>query len=82
MISFSLVFSGGAIMLYDYRHSRSIDIVPASPIVVDFSESVRFNNVPQLIKGLAFVHDKFGKLPWDVLIKPSINLARFYLVNL
>jgi gamma-glutamyltranspeptidase/glutathione hydrolase len=32
--------------------------------------------VPGLLRLLATVHDRFGKLPWSTLIAPSIKLAR------
>lgn len=32
--------------------------------------------VPGVVAGLAYAHQKYGKLPWADLIKPSITLAR------
>ena len=33
--------------------------------------------VPGSVHGLGTIHEKFGSLPWDVLVYPSVNLARF-----
>ena len=33
--------------------------------------------VPGTVYGLGYAHEKFGSLPWDVLVYPSVNLAKF-----
>ena len=33
--------------------------------------------VPGTVHGLGYAHQKYGSLPWDILIYPSVKLARF-----
>ena len=35
------------------------------------------SGVPGTVYGLGYIHEKYGKLPWDILVYPSIELARF-----
>ncbi|UJO22525.1 Glutathione hydrolase proenzyme [Fulvia fulva] len=34
------------------------------------------SGVPGELQGLEYLHQQYGSLPWDVLLEPSINLAR------
>lgn len=65
-------------MMYDYRQSKAVGFVPSFPIVVDFS-TYEPSDVPQLVRGLAFLHNKFGSLDWSELLEPAIELARLVL---
>ena len=33
--------------------------------------------VPGTVYGLGYAHEKYGSLPWDSLVYPSVNLAKF-----
>ena len=33
--------------------------------------------IPGTVSGLGYAHDKYGSLPWDVLVYPSVNIAKF-----
>ena len=35
------------------------------------------SGVPGTVYGLGYAHEKYGSLPWDTLLYPSINLAKF-----
>jgi len=35
------------------------------------------SGVPGTVEGLGLAHSKYGSLPWDILIYPSIELAKF-----
>ena len=35
------------------------------------------SGVPGTVYGLGYAHEKYGTLPWDILIYPSIKLAKF-----
>ena len=35
------------------------------------------SGIPGTVYGLGYAHEKYGSLPWDILIYPSINLAKF-----
>jgi len=35
------------------------------------------SGVPGTVYGLGYAHKKYGKLPWDILIYPAVNLAKF-----
>lgn len=49
-----------------------------APEIIDFSNAVKLDIklLPRLIIGLAYAHEQLGKLPWPVLLKPSIDLAK------
>ena len=36
------------------------------------------SGVPGTVYGLGYAHEKYGILPWDVLIYPSINHEYYY----
>ncbi|QDS86894.1 Gamma-glutamyltranspeptidase precursor [Rosistilla ulvae] len=36
----------------------------------------RMAGVPGTVRGMALAHEKYGKLPWDEIIKPCVALAR------
>ena len=35
------------------------------------------SGIPGEVRGLQYLHDKYGRLPWAELLAPSIHLARF-----
>ena len=35
------------------------------------------SGVPGTVDGLGYAHDKYGSMPWDLLLYPAINLAKY-----
>lgn len=60
-----LVAPGMTPVNVDYR-----DVVPASGVPGDFT------GVPGLVAGLWHLHEQYGTLPWDRLVRPAVDLAR------
>lgn len=65
-------------MMYNYRKSR---LESQNPIVVDFNGDSK-SNIPQLIKGLAFLHTRFGNIDWEELVLPAAKLAKYVYIFL
>ncbi|KAL7288659.1 hypothetical protein TKK_0017390 [Trichogramma kaykai] len=69
--------SGGYIMLYNHKDQEE-------PIIIDFLNNLipdEFEKnkirIPALLRGLEYAHKYIqGKLPWQDLVEPSINLAK------
>lgn len=49
------------------------------PNVIDFSsQNVLSDHMPRLVLGLAYIHQQYGTIPWQKLIEPSVELARYF----
>ncbi|XP_050508200.1 glutathione hydrolase 7-like [Diabrotica virgifera virgifera] len=60
----------GQILIYNHRKKNP-------PLVINFSHKLlQSKDIPTSVLGLAYVHRKFGKLPWKNLVLPAANLAR------
>ncbi|XP_056643252.1 glutathione hydrolase 7-like isoform X2 [Diorhabda sublineata] len=60
----------GQILIYNHRKKNP-------PVVITFSHNiVESKHLPTSVLGLAYIHKKFGFLPWRDLIYPAVNLAR------
>ena len=73
----------GEVDAYDGRQRRplpaaktSFSIKPASRSLLDANIGGRAVGVPGLVAMLRQAHRDHGKLPWDRLFKPAIDLAR------
>ncbi|GAM89185.1 hypothetical protein ANO11243_072220 [Dothideomycetidae sp. 11243] len=79
---------GGGFALVRGRDGRyeSIDFRESAPAAMN--ETVYVGNVrgsivtglasgvPGEVKGLAYLHEKYGKLPWKLLVMPAVKVAR------
>jgi gamma-glutamyltranspeptidase/glutathione hydrolase len=48
----------------------------AGHVTADSELGPRAAGIPGVVRGLAFAHRKFGKLPWAELVAPAVKLAR------
>jgi gamma-glutamyltranspeptidase / glutathione hydrolase len=66
----------------DYREVAPSGATPdmyldrAGHVTPDSELGPRAAGIPGVVRGLAFAHRKFGKLPWAELIAPALKLAR------
>lgn len=62
-------------MVIDYRERA-----PAAATVDMFAEGVKSRyqlvGVPGTVRGLMLAHQRFGRLSWEAVVKPSVDLAR------
>uniref|UniRef100_A0A6P7FM53 Glutathione hydrolase 5 proenzyme-like n=1 Tax=Diabrotica virgifera virgifera TaxID=50390 RepID=A0A6P7FM53_DIAVI len=66
----------GQILIYNHRKKNP-------PLVINFSHKLlQSKDIPTSVLGLAYVHRKFGKLPWKNLVLPAANLASVELHSL
>jgi gamma-glutamyltranspeptidase/glutathione hydrolase len=66
----------GEPVVIEYRETA-----PAAATKTMFSKdeslfSLRVVGVPGTVRGLALAHQRFGKLPWKMLVDPAVKLAR------
>ncbi|KAK0628790.1 nucleophile aminohydrolase [Bombardia bombarda] len=74
--------SGGSFMLIR-DSARRFEFVDFRETVPAASSETMFNNnvtasilIPGEIRGLQYLHSKYGSLPWEKLVDPSVKLAR------
>ncbi|GBP20610.1 Glutathione hydrolase 6 [Eumeta japonica] len=69
--------ASGSLMLWDYRSERS-----QPPVVAQWggaSRSVGSKDArPRLLGALAFLHARFGRLPWSKILQPALDLVILY----
>ena len=61
-------------------HKLAFTIFPDSKIITGGSKSKYSSwasGVPGTVYGLGLAHEKYGSMPWDILIYPSVNLAKY-----
>ncbi|XP_045106956.1 glutathione hydrolase 7-like isoform X1 [Portunus trituberculatus] len=74
----------GVMLVHDHKMNTTtiIDFQSAVPSAYNHQNpppgptEARSVGVPGLLRGLEHAHRKFGKLPWEKLINPSIDIAR------
>ncbi len=69
---------GGICLVHDRQRFQTVALdflarAPAAPS----SQATRANAVPGVVRGMAAMHVRFGKLQWSRLLSPSEELARF-----
>lgn len=79
------VFSGGFMLVYDHRRSvvlESLDfreVAPQSSSGEVHEIGPNSVGVPGLVSGLFSVHKAYGNLPWQEVVKPAADVARYVL---
>jgi gamma-glutamyltranspeptidase/glutathione hydrolase len=74
-------FSGGRATFIDFRErapeaaSRDMYLDPQGNLTDASVIGWRAAGVPGTVRGLELAHKKFGRRPWDELLKPAIELA-------
>lgn len=69
---------GGVCLVYDAESGRA-EVLDFSPVAATGNQkSARWQvSVPTLARGLFALHAKYGRLPWQQLVVPAENVARF-----
>ena len=78
MPSSASIGGGGLCLVHDAENNatETLDFLPRAP--AKFSPAaVQPIAVPGMIRGLAVLHAKYGKLPWSQLVSPAETLSRF-----
>lgn len=71
-------------MIYNHRNVEVLDIIDFQGTVpislvnkkIDTSIEGLTVGVPGLLMGLWEAHQKYGKISWEEVIKPALNLAK------
>jgi gamma-glutamyltranspeptidase/glutathione hydrolase len=72
----------GSATAFDYRETAPGAATPnmyldaAGKVTKDSVLGARAAGIPGTVAGLALAHQRFGRLPWAVLVEPAIALAR------
>jgi gamma-glutamyltranspeptidase/glutathione hydrolase len=66
---------GGEPVVIDYREKAPAAATPTMFAPKESQYSARVVGVPGTVRGLALAHQRFGKLPWRVVVQPAIDLA-------
>ncbi len=79
---FAVVSVGGTITTFDMRETApraaSVDMFLENGQVIagESTATARAAGIPGLVKGMAALHAKFGKLPFEEVVAPAVALAR------
>jgi gamma-glutamyltranspeptidase/glutathione hydrolase len=72
----------GTATAFDYRETAPAAATPnmyldaAGKVTHDSVLGARAAGIPGTVAGLALAHQRFGRLPWAVLVEPALALAR------
>jgi gamma-glutamyltranspeptidase/glutathione hydrolase len=55
--------------------SRDMYIGPDGEVSEDVKVGYRASGIPGTVKGLAYAHEKYGKMKWSTLVTPALDLA-------
>jgi gamma-glutamyltranspeptidase/glutathione hydrolase len=61
--------------------SRDMYLLPDGKLSRDSIEGWRASGVPGTVRGLELAHRKYGRKPWEELLKPAVELARGFRVS-
>jgi len=69
---------GGVCVVHDAPSNRTetLDFLPGIPKAIQ-PGAVRPSAIPGIIRGLAMLHARYGRLEWNQLVSPAEKLARF-----
>lgn len=79
---FAVVRMGGVVTTYDMREvapsAATADMFLADGLVIEgeSTNTARAAAIPGLVRGLAMIHQRFGKLPFEDVVQPALRLAR------
>lgn len=63
-------------LIYDHREGKVLDLIDFRP-----TRSTDIGiGVPGFLAGLALAHQLHGSLPWETLLAPSIQIARYFCI--
>ncbi|CAG8847933.1 688_t:CDS:2, partial [Gigaspora margarita] len=68
----------GTAEIIDFRETAPLKATKNMFVVTPKNASIGVNSsaVPGEIRGMKLAHERYGKLPWERLFKPSIKLSR------
>ena len=67
--------TGQTPIVIDYRERAPAASTP-DMFANEKDSPYRLVGVPGTVRGLKLAHERFGRLPWDALVQPSVRLAR------
>jgi gamma-glutamyltranspeptidase/glutathione hydrolase len=79
---FAVVSIGGTVTTFDMREtapraaSTDMFVENGQVIAGESTATARAAGIPGLVKGMAALHAKFGKLPFEEVVAPAVALAR------